>query len=321
MNNTVVTMKKTKSIKIFFIVPLFALALTGCKKADDVPNALEEMAKHQNTIEAMASQINLPSNSAKAQQKQTTQPSLPTPEILGFPYPAFAEPYVQALSSQKELPTSEQIAVVSQLAEKETTTFYFGKNYQLMSSPQNNGYYRKILGKNKNGQIVAQDYYQDTQTPQTAPFAFTASGNIRSFDSKGNIDSIIISFGKNGNLETATNYKNGVAISPAAIYQNNKLIAQSKADNPFSIAVYYEDGRTVAAIYDFLDKEMKTGRVVFFRNDGSPISVLNMVDGSSIGAVLWDKNGVVTDGKLFPEESKPVNKRVGEVLTIVGQLR
>ena len=46
-----------------------------------------------------------------------------------------------------------------------------------------------------------------------------------------------------------------------------------------------------------------------------------MVNGSSIGAVLWDKNGVVTDGKLFPEESKPVNKRVGEVLTIVGQLR
>ena len=159
MNNTVITMKKTKSIKIFFIAPLFALALTGCKKADDVPNALEEMAKHQNTIEAMASQVNLPSNSAKAQQKQTTQPSLPTPEILGFPYPAFAEPYVQALSSQKELPTNEQTAVVSQLAGKETTTFYFDKNYQLMSSPQNNGYYRKILGKNKNGHMEIVSFY------------------------------------------------------------------------------------------------------------------------------------------------------------------
>ena len=157
--------------------------------------------------------------------------------------------------------------------------------------------------------------------PQTAPFAFTPSGNIRSFDSKGNIDSSIISFDKNGNLETATNYKNGTAISPSAIYRDNKLVFQAKADNPFSIAVYYEDGKTIAAVYDFLDKEMKTGRVVFFRNDGSPISVLNMADGSPIGAVLWDKEGVVTDRKLFLEESKPVNKRVKEVLMIIEKLR
>lgn len=311
------TMKKNKSIKKIFIASLFAFALTGCKKVDDIPNALDEMAKHQNTIEAMASQVNLPPTSVKTQQKQTTPQSLPTPEVLGFPYPTFAEPYILALVSQKELPVNEQTAVVSQLAEKETTIFYFSKNYQLINSPQNDGYYRKILGKNKNGQIVAQDYYQNTQTPQTAPFAFTASGNIRSFDSNGNIDSGIISFDKNGNLETVTNYKNGAATTPTAIYKDNKLIAQVKADNPFSIAIYYEDGKTVAAVYDFLDKEMKIGRVVFFRNDGSPISVLNMVDGSSIGAVLWDKDGVITDGKLFPEESEPINKRVREVLAIL----
>lgn len=315
------TMKKTQFMNIFFIASLLVSALTGCKKADDPPNALEEMAKHQNIIEAMASQVNLPTALVKKQQKPATQQSLPTPEILGFPYPTFAELYVQALSSQKALPVNEQTTVVSQLAEEETTIFYFGKNYQLINSPQNDGYYRKILGKNKNGQIVAQDYYQDTQMPQTAPFAFTPSGNIRSFDSKGNIDSSIISFDKNGNLETATNYKNGVAISPSAIYRDNKLVFQAKADNPFSIAVYYEDGKTIAAVYDFLDKEMKTGRVVFFRNDGSPISVLNMADGSPIGAVLWDKEGVVTDRKLFLEESKPVNKRVREVLMIIGKLR
>jgi len=314
-------MKKTQFMNIFFIASLLASALTGCKKADDPPNALEEMAKHQNIIETMTSQVNLPAAPIKKQQKQATQQSLPTPEILGFPYPTFAEPYVQALSSQKELPANEQTTVVSQLAEEETTIFYFGKNYQLINSPQNGGYYRKILGKNKNEQIVAQDYYQDTQMPQTAPFAFTPSGNIRSFDSKGNIDSSIISFDKNGNLETATNYKNGTAISPSAIYRDNKLVFQAKADNPFSIAVYYEDGKTIAAVYDFLDKEMKTGRVVFFRNDGSPISVLNMADGSPIGAVLWDKEGVVTDRKLFLEESKPVNRRVKEVLMIIEKLR
>ena len=151
-------MKKTQFMNIFFIASLLASALTGCKKADDPPNALEEMAKHQNIIETMTSQVNLPAAPIKKQQKQATQQSLPTPEILGFPYPTFAEPYVQALSSQKELPANEQTTVVSQLAEEETTIFYFGKNYQLINSPQNGGYYRKILGKNKNEQIVAQDY-------------------------------------------------------------------------------------------------------------------------------------------------------------------
>ncbi len=311
------TMNNIQSIKEIFIISLFVLSLTGCKKADDTPNALEEMASHQNLIESMASQVNLPPTPIKAQQKQATQQSLPTPEILGFPYPVFAEPYAQALSSQKALPENEQTTVVTQLAEKETAVLYFGKNYQLINNPQNGGYYRRILGKNKNGQIVAQDYYQDTQTPQTAPFAFTASGNIRSFDSNRNIDSSIISFDKSGNLETATNYKNGIAITPTAIYRDNKLVAQAKVDNPFSIAIYYEDGKTVAAVYDFLDKEMKTGRIAFFRENGSPISVLNMINGSSIGAVLWDKNGVLTNGDSFPEESKPVNKRVKDILAII----
>ena len=50
------------------------------------------------------------------------------------------------------------------------TVYYFANNGAAASAPSNEGYYRELLGKTAEGKRVVQDFYQSSQTPQTAPF-------------------------------------------------------------------------------------------------------------------------------------------------------
>lgn len=55
-------------------------------------------------------------------------------------------------------------------AAKEKKQYYFDKDGQSVDVPATGGHYREILGTSADGKLVAQDFYQDSGAPQTAPF-------------------------------------------------------------------------------------------------------------------------------------------------------
>ena len=55
---------------------------------------------------------------------------------------------------------------------KESITFLNANNHKI-ARPVESGYFRRTLGKTADGRIVVQDFWQDTATKRTAPFALT----------------------------------------------------------------------------------------------------------------------------------------------------
>lgn len=70
-------------------------------------------------------------------------------------------------------------------AAKEKKQYYFDKDGQSVDAPAAGGYYREILGTSADGKPVAQDFYQDSGAPQTAPFILIP-GKENDFSTDGN---------------------------------------------------------------------------------------------------------------------------------------
>ncbi|MDO4436328.1 MAG: hypothetical protein Q4B71_07960 [Cardiobacteriaceae bacterium] len=68
--------------------------------------------------------------------------------------------------------------------------YYFDADGNTTESALAGGFYREILGVNAEGQTIAQDFYQDSQTPQTAPFILR-EGYEKNFSTDGNDGRII----------------------------------------------------------------------------------------------------------------------------------
>jgi len=75
------------------------------------------------------------------------------------------------------------------------------------------------------GRRVVQDYYQDSNTPQTAPFILKKDADPHNFEND-TADSSVIWYRKDGSTYAVQTFKNGEPQSRMNIYQDGRLVAQ-----------------------------------------------------------------------------------------------
>ena len=178
-------------------------------------------------------------------------------DIIDLPAPA-AQP---GLHPESLLDAKQATAhAIDYQADSENQIWYFDMHGNPTDKASAGGYYRKSLGKTADGRLVVQDYYQDSDAPQTAPFALVKDANPHNFDNDI-ADGKIIWYRKDGSTYAVQTFKDGKPTSRMNIYENGRLVAQSalpagvsEADDPYNSAgdinngmrYYYPSGHLLA---------------------------------------------------------------------------
>ena len=139
-----------------------------------------------------------------------------------------------------------------------TAPLYADHDGKPATKPVSGGYYRKTLGNTADGCRVVQDYYQDSDTPQTAPFTLKKDANPADF-SPAAVDGKIVWYRKDGSIRAIQQYKNGEAVSPLYTYHEGRLaVATPQPGLPFDdlynsageisrgLRYYHENGQILA---------------------------------------------------------------------------
>ena len=139
-----------------------------------------------------------------------------------------------------------------------TAPLYADHDGKPAANPVSGGYYRKTLGNTADGRRVVQDYYQDSDTPQTAPFTLKKDANPADFSTAA-VDGKIVWYRKDGSIRAIQRYKNGEAVSPLYTYHEGRLaVATPQPGLPFDdlynsageisrgLRYYHENGQILA---------------------------------------------------------------------------
>ena len=139
-----------------------------------------------------------------------------------------------------------------------TAPLYADHDGKPAAKPVSGGYYRKTLGNTADGRRVVQDYYQDSDTPQTAPFTLKKDANPADFSTAA-VDGKIVWYRKDGSIRAIQQYKNGEAVSPLYTYHEGRLaVTTLQPSLPFDdlynstgeisrgLRYYHENGQILA---------------------------------------------------------------------------
>lgn len=185
-------------------------------------------------------------------------------------------------------------------AAAEKTRYFFDEDSNLQEAPTKSGYYRDILGTTADGKIVAQDFYQDSSTPQTAPFILT-SGKEKDFSTASN-DGRVIWYTPEGIVSSIADYAEGK--------QQNWSWHLSKLGQ-----VRFKAGETL--IYDDKGRllshlDLSKNQLTLYYSNGNPM--ISIVNGKKSTYRVWNEAG--EEGQL-DEVSKQVltlHKQIDEIL-------
>lgn len=172
-------------------------------------------------------------------------------------------------------------------------TLYYDKDGNIKNIPSPNGYYRKILGKTTDNKWVAQDFYQETNMPQTSIFKLATNSNYEIFDTEIT-DGSIAFFDKNGNLNALgisnLQHINSMHIKDKRIIaqtiynkdeenyliiffdnnQNKKAITKIK-DN-FVITYFLYPSQQLLLISEIINEDNQKNKIFVFDKQGYPLS-------------------------------------------------
>lgn len=156
-------------------------------------------------------------------------------------------------------------------AAKEKKQYYFDKDGQSVDAPATGGYYREILGTSADGKPVAQDFYQDSATPQTAPFILNP-GKENDFSTDGN-DGRIVWYNPEGKVTD-------IAVFSQGKRQGGLLFITEKGLNIIDVekeqSIFYSlDGKLLSHIDQQKEQEFfyyHSGKImlIFQEKDGKP---------------------------------------------------
>ena len=210
-------------------------------------------------------------------------------------------------------------------------TWYFAADGSPASQATPGGYYRKTLGNTADGRRVVQDYYQDNNAPQTAPFILKKDANPHDFNSD-NAASKTVWYRKDGSIEAMQDYRDGAHYGRLNIYQDGRLIAQmplddSRSDTPddpyrgdliaSGLRLYHPSGKPLGYIHTDDDGRAE----ITYREDGSPvIATLRTPDGDISEISSWDKDGNARDAGPDMDELKTLETRRQHLLERVRHL-
>ena len=181
-------------------------------------------------------------------------------------------------------------------------TWYFDANDAPVASASPGGYYRKALGKTADGRLVAQDYYQDSHSPQTAPFILVKDADPHDFDTT-TADSKVVWYRKDGSISSVQTFAGGKAQSRMNIYLDGRLTAQmprpehlDEPDDPYRAAGeladgirYYHDNGHLLYLYRRYANESSE---VLYDRDGNPLAAWReRADAPSAAWNITDEHG------------------------------
>ena len=131
---------------------------------------------------------------------------------------------------------------------------YLDANDRKIARPVESGYFRRTLGKTADGRTVVQEFWQDTATKRSAPYALTRRAAATN---GGGITALLPplqagkALGRALARLRAPDAANGVVDSTAVLYDRNGavvLIIPAHAGKQVGFTGYYEDGRLRAQL-------------------------------------------------------------------------
>lgn len=260
------------------------------------------------------------------------QPAAEQPEKPEVAVNALAAPArITATLPENILDAKQAATIALDYTPGDEQTWYFDHDGNPTETVSPGGYYRKALGQTADGRRVVQDYHQDNNTPQTAPFILKNDSDPHDFNSD-NADSKTVWYRKDGSIEAVQDYRDGAHYGRLNIYQNGRLAAQMPLDDSRSdteddpyrgdpiasgLRLYHPNGKPLGYIHADDDGRAE----ITYREDGSPvIATLRTPDGKLSEISSWDKDGNAReDGPDF-EEIKALETQRQRLLELVGHL-
>ena len=280
-----------------------ALAVSGCskkhsRKADGAKQSTEAVQTTQT-----------PASAPRAASAPADSPLRPPKAAdAGFPLPDFV-PDPAGSTAQTYRPQ------IPYTPAAKAQTVYFNKNGKAAAIPVPHGYYRVLLGQTADGRNVAQDFYQDSKTPQTAPFTLAKGADIRNFSEEA-IDGISVWFAPDGAVRQAGRFAGGSLQGAMAYYLDGRLVAQTKND---SQAFYHPDGRSLMAVVRPADPESGLSAAILYRTDGNAAAVFLHKDHNIVSGAVWDTAGREIPPKQAADELKPMLVRMEQLHRAIFQ--
>ena len=189
---------------------------------------------------------------------------------------------------------------------------YFDANDRKIARPVESGYFRRTLGKTADGRTVVQDFWQDTATKRTAPYALTRRAAATN---GGGITTLLPplqagkALGRALARLRAPDGADGVVDSTVVLYNRNGavvFIIPAHAGKQVGFTGYYEDGRLRAQLpplshgSDTADSELPefpafaTAHSRLYYPDGRLLALLPQ-DNAANGLILFYR----ADGSLL----------------------
>lgn len=193
---------------------------------------------------------------------------------------------------------------------------YFDANDRKIARPVESGYFRRTLGKTADGRIVVQEFWQDTATKRSAPYALTRRAAATNGDG---ITALLPplqagkALGRALARLRAPDAANGAIDSTLVLYDRNgavALIIPTHAGKLVGFTGYYEDGRLRAQLpplshgSDTADSELPefpafaTAHSRMYYPDGRLLALLPQ-DNAANGLILFYR----ADGSLLAVHS------------------
>lgn len=167
--------------------------------------------------------------------------------------------------------------------------FYFEKDGKLAQQPVKNGYFRKILGKTDSGQMVVQDFYQNTKQPQTSIFKMKPQGKLDDF-SLGESEGITAHFDKKGELSTLSFVQNGQE-QDSYLFENKRLVAQTYERDKAGFIVFFNQQHQIEYIVKNTDEIFSWYALYEDKQCFKYLVKMNLKDKSKSAKFIWDKQG------------------------------
>ena len=192
----------------------------------------------------------------------------------------------QSISNAHQLP----IEMTSSLHTDKAIIAYFGrennpeyceettphKDPKFFTEPIQDGYYRILLGRNAQGHYLIQDFYIQTNTPQSSPSWIIDPLKLFSFSSS-HIEGSAIIYRENGTIISKFTNKNNELIQSKNYYANGQIGSKFKILNNQNtkVKLWYASGKK-AAIYTLNpNKEIISAQI--WNEDGTETQDLETV--------------------------------------------
>lgn len=239
----------------------------------------------------------------------------------------------QSNSSDLEIPYQENLAWhakqvpavnVDYLAASSPTVFYYDELGKRQEQAVPNGYYRQILGKTADGRDVAQDFYQFNQKAQTSPFVIQAGFDASLFD-KSVLDSRVIWYDGQGNINSVGRFQAGELSGWLDIYEFDQLIAQLKNQtNGLEMRFFSPEEKLWGVAH--LHQNLNTGKISlqqlrFFYGNGQVLSEVNVNEGGQpVGVTTFDEQGKVVQAAKNARLNEIMLRRFAVLIRKLPQL-